>query len=44
LNNIIARAKQRGVLFKPMGFALEFAPPLIITKEDIDEALDVLER
>jgi 4-aminobutyrate aminotransferase-like enzyme len=27
-----------------MGFALEFAPPLIITKEDIDEALEVLER
>jgi 4-aminobutyrate aminotransferase-like enzyme len=27
-----------------MGFALEFAPPLIITKKDIDEALKVLER
>ncbi len=44
LNNIIARARQLGVLFKTMGFALEFAPPLIITKEDIDEALEVLER
>lgn len=43
-NNIIARAKQYGVLFKTMGSALEFAPPLIITKEDIDEALEVLER
>ncbi|MGD8261969.1 MAG: aspartate aminotransferase family protein [Desulfobacterales bacterium] len=44
LNSIIARAKQYGVLFKTMGHALEFAPPLIITKEDIDEALGVLDR
>jgi adenosylmethionine-8-amino-7-oxononanoate aminotransferase len=44
MNNIISRAKQLGVLFKTMGFALEFAPPLIITKKDIDEALEVLER
>ena len=44
LNRIIARAKQLGVLFKTMGHALEFAPPLIITKEDIDEALEVLDR
>jgi 4-aminobutyrate--pyruvate transaminase len=44
LNRIIARAKRYGVLFKTMGHALEFAPPLIITKEDIDEALEVLER
>ena len=43
-NNIIARAKQHGVLFKTMGSALEFAPPLIITKADIDEALEVLDR
>jgi adenosylmethionine-8-amino-7-oxononanoate aminotransferase len=43
-NNIIARAKQYGVLFKTMGAALEFAPPLIISKADIDEALEVLER
>jgi 4-aminobutyrate aminotransferase-like enzyme len=27
-----------------MGAALEFAPPLIISKADIDEALEVLER
>ena len=43
-DSIIARAKQRGVLFKTMGSALEFAPPLIITKADIDEALEVLDR
>jgi len=44
LNNMVARAKQHGVLIKPMGCALEFAPPLIITREDIDEALGVLDR
>jgi adenosylmethionine-8-amino-7-oxononanoate aminotransferase len=44
LNRIIARAKKLGVLFKTMGHALEFAPPLIIAKEDIDEALEVLDR
>jgi putrescine aminotransferase len=44
LNSMVARAKQRGVLFKPMGYALEFSPPLIIGKEDIDEALGVLDR
>jgi adenosylmethionine-8-amino-7-oxononanoate aminotransferase len=44
LNHIIARAKQLGVLFKTMGWALEFAPPLIITKKDIDEAVAVLDQ
>ena len=31
-------------MFKTMGAALEIAPPLIINKEDIDEALSVLDR
>jgi putrescine aminotransferase len=44
VNNIVAHAKQLGVLFKTMGFALEFAPPLIITKEDIHEAVEVLDQ
>jgi len=44
LNHIIARARQLGVLFKTMGWALEFAPPLIITKKDIDEAVAVLDQ
>jgi len=41
--SIIDRAKQKGVLVKTMGMALEFAPPLIISKEDIDEAIKVLD-
>ena len=43
LMNIIARAKQKGILLKTMGMALEFAPPLIIQKEEIDEAIPVLD-
>ena len=44
LGNIINLAKQHGLIIKAMGSALEFAPPLIITKSDIDEALEILER
>jgi putrescine aminotransferase len=44
VNHIIARAKDRGLLVKTMGAALEIAPPLIITKEDIDEALKVIDQ
>lgn len=43
LMSIIFRAKQKGVLVKTMGMALEFAPPLIISKEDIDQAIVVLD-
>ena len=44
VNNIVARAKQLGVLFKTMGFALELAPPLTISKEDINAAIEVLDQ
>ena len=42
--SIIARAKEKGILVKTMGMALEFAPPLIITKEEIDEVIPVLDE
>ncbi|MBT8368424.1 MAG: aspartate aminotransferase family protein [Deltaproteobacteria bacterium] len=42
IGNIISRAKQLGVIIKAMGCALEFAPPLIITQAEIDEALQVI--
>jgi len=42
--NIVRRAKQLGVIIKAMGCALEFAPPLIIAKEEIDEAMKVIEQ
>ena len=44
INNIISRAKQLGLIIKTMGHALEFAPPLIINKAEIDEALKILDQ
>ncbi len=43
LMGIIARMKQKGVLVKTMGMALELAPPLIIDKQDIDEVIPILD-
>ncbi len=42
--NMISRAKQLDLIIKSMGCALEFAPPLIITKAEIDEALKVIDQ
>jgi len=42
--NLIARAKKKGLIIKTMGQALEFAPPLIIQKEEIDEAIKILDE
>ncbi len=44
LQNMIARAKSKGLLIKSMGQALEFAPPLIIQKDDIDKALRIIDE
>jgi len=44
LNNLVDRAKKRGLIIKLMGQALEFAPPLIIQKEEIDEAIRILDE
>ena len=44
LMSINARAKEKGVLVKTMGMALEFAPPLVITREEIDEVIPVLDE
>ncbi len=43
ITNIINRAKEKGLIIKTMGQALEFAPPLIIEKAEIDEALKILD-
>ena len=42
--SMITRAKEAGYLIKTMGQASEFAPPLIITREEIDESLTMLDR
>ena len=44
LTSIINRAKEKGLIIKTMGQALEFAPPLIIGKAEIDEALKVIDE
>ncbi len=43
LMRIISRAKDKGILVKTMGMALEFAPPLTITREEIDEVIPLLD-
>ena len=42
--SIINRAKKKGLIIKTMGHALEFAPPLIIQREEIDEAMKILDE
>lgn len=44
MNRIIDRAKGKGLIIKTMGHALEFAPPLIIRKEEINEAVEILDE
>jgi adenosylmethionine-8-amino-7-oxononanoate aminotransferase len=44
LINLVNRAKKKGLIIKMMGPALEFAPPLIIRKEEIDEAIKILDE
>lgn len=44
ITSIINRAKKKGLIIKTMGQALEFAPPLIIGKEEIDESVKILDE
>ena len=44
LANLVNRAKEKGLIVKNMGQALEFAPPLIIQEEQIDSAIKVLDE
>jgi adenosylmethionine-8-amino-7-oxononanoate aminotransferase len=42
--SLIAKAKSKGLIIKTMGSALEFAPPLIIERTDIDWAIGILDQ
>ena len=42
LSSIVNRAKEKGLIIKLMGQALELAPPLIIEKSEIDEAIGII--
>ena len=44
INNMIVRARHKGMLMRFMGPALEFAPPLIIQKEEIDQAVKIIDE
>ncbi len=44
LNRMISLAMEKGALMKSMGCALEFAPPLILAKSDVDETIEILEE
>ena len=44
LSNLVNWAKKKGLIIKFMGKALKFAPPLIIHKEEIDEAIKILDK
>jgi adenosylmethionine-8-amino-7-oxononanoate aminotransferase len=39
---LFAAARERGVLVRPLGDAVALSPPLIITREEIDHAAEVL--
>jgi len=42
LSSIVNRAFNKGLVVKMMGQALEFAPPLIIQKSEVEEAIKIL--
>jgi len=42
LASLVQRAQNKGVIIKLMGQALELAPPLVITKEEIDKGVKIL--
>jgi len=44
LTSLVNRAKEKGLIIKLMGPALEFAPSLIIRREEIDWALKILDQ
>jgi adenosylmethionine-8-amino-7-oxononanoate aminotransferase len=44
LTSLVNRAKEKGLIIKLMGPALEFAPSLIIKKEEIDWAVKILDQ
>jgi len=44
LAGLVRRARAKGLIVKSMGWALEFAPPFIIQKEDIEKAIELLDQ
>lgn len=44
LERMVQRAKERGVIIKCQNCAFEFAPSLIVTRQDIDKVIGILEE
>ena len=46
LANMVAQTKSKGLIIKlaPVRMAFEFAPPLTIQKEDIDDAIKIIDE
>jgi adenosylmethionine-8-amino-7-oxononanoate aminotransferase len=44
LDRMVRRAKEKGLIIKYMHSALEFAPPLIISRADIDQAIRIVDE
>jgi adenosylmethionine-8-amino-7-oxononanoate aminotransferase len=44
LERMVQRAKERGLIIKYMNCALEFAPALVITRADIDQAVRIVDE
>jgi len=42
--SLVRRALEKGLVIKAMGPALEFAPPLVITKEELERAVGILDQ
>jgi len=42
--SLVKRARDKGLIIKMMGPALEFAPPLIISKDQLDWAVETLDQ
>lgn len=44
LTQMVASAKEKGFMIKFMGCAIEFAPPLIICREEIDATIAMMDQ
>lgn len=44
LASLVEKARQKGLIIRFMGHALEFAPALTITKEEIDQGVSILKK
>jgi putrescine aminotransferase len=44
LTRLVERAREKGLIIKAMNMALEFAPPLVISQEEIDEAVSIIDQ